>query len=170
LLFAFFFLLINVFAGRLSLQLATLPLCLQEKPWFNQTISWKCGVCGQTPVSVAICLLCGEKVCKNGNCCRKGGEGECSQHARARHADMGLFFDVQENTVLIVRGEASGCITKSPYIDAWGEEDVALRRGRPVFFHAPILDELRRRFVCGGLVDKTVSTGRRLLLPSWRTF
>jgi E3 ubiquitin-protein ligase UBR1 len=146
-------------------------MCLQEKPWFNQAISWKCAVCGTTPVNVAICLLCGERVCKNGACCRKpGGEGECSQHARARHADTGLFFDVQDNTVLIVRGDGGGCITKSPYIDAWGEEDVGLRRGRPVFFHAPILEELRRRFVCGGLVDKTVSTGMRLLLPSWRSF
>ncbi len=36
-------------AGRLNLQLATLPQCLQEKPWFSQTISWKCGVCGTTP-------------------------------------------------------------------------------------------------------------------------
>jgi hypothetical protein len=61
-------------------------------------------------------------------------------------------------------------LTKSPYLDQFGEEDVSLRRGRPLFLHAPLLDDLRRRFICSCLVDKTINTGMRLLLPSWRTF
>jgi hypothetical protein len=86
------------------------------------------------------------------------------------HGDLALFFDVQDNSVLIARGDVGGCITKSPYLDAFGEDDVGLRRGRPVYLHPPLLEDLRRRFICGTLIDKTINTGMRLLLASWRSF
>jgi hypothetical protein len=64
-----------VFFRRLSLTLASLPHCLQDKEWFSSVVSWKCGVCGTTPANVAICLLCSGRVCKNGHCCRREGIG-----------------------------------------------------------------------------------------------
>lgn len=116
------------FFKRLHFQLASLPHCLQDKEWFSAFVSWKCNVCGTVPSHPAICLLCSARVCKNGNCCRSAtGVGECSLHADVRHADVVLFFDVQDNSVLIIRGGAGGCITKSPYLDSFGEEDVGLR-------------------------------------------
>ena len=160
--------------GRLSFQLAALPRVLQEKAWFQNAVEWQCSVCGTTPERPAICLICGTRVCKNNNCCRSDmGDGECTQHNLSAHPNSaGLFFEIKDSTVLILRigADSSGSIWKSPYLDPYGEPDHGLARGLAVTLHDPIIEELRRRFICGTIIDLTINTGRRLMLASWRVF
>ena len=155
--------------GRLHFSFVTLPQVLQEKQWFKNAVEFVCEKCQSTPTHVALCLLCGVFCCKNGDCCRVASVGECSQHAENHHQGCGLFLDVKESSVLILR-RGGGAIWKSPYLDDYGEQDIGLRRGRPITLHPPILEELKRRYVCCALIDVTVNTGKRLLLASWRSF
>lgn len=149
-----------------------LPKVLQDKAWFRMAIEWQCPSCNTTPASVGMCILCGQFACMTGPCCQRGHdrEGECSRHGRLRHSGTSLWLDVKRSTVLILR-PGGGCIwSKAVYLDHFGEPDEGLVRGRPLILRDEMVEELRRRYICGSLVDLTVNTGKRLMLAGWHMF
>ncbi|MFX4404650.1 hypothetical protein ABTA52_20040, partial [Acinetobacter baumannii] len=58
------------------------------------------------------------------------------QHTRACSNGNGVFLLLSNSIVLLLTGANRGCMWGSCYIDAHGEEDIGLRRGRPLFLDA----------------------------------
>jgi len=74
--------------------------------------------------SPAICLLCG--CILNG-----GGLGLVTEHCKTCSKDSGVFFLLQDATILLMHGDRA-CYFKSPYCDANGESQKTFR-GKPLF-------------------------------------
>jgi len=128
----------------------------------------KCAACGLAPACGGLCLLCGELVCLESKCCRGGpesagpgrrGAGEATTHARACGGGAGAFLALAgglATCVLLVRGRHAA-YRGSLYVDAHGEPDVGLRRGRLLALspaRAAALGELLAR---GGLGREVVA-------------
>ena len=106
--------------------------------------SGKCSVCGTVPVHPALCLLCGQTVCCFTECCTKGGEGECRQHAQTCGAGVAPFLLIRHCAVFVIMGHKRVSWLNSLYLDAFGEEDQELKRGRTMYLSQPRLQWLRR--------------------------
>ena len=102
----------------------------------NALVQWldkKCVKCGKVPKEPALCLVCGQLLCCAENCCKDGsGKGECTLHARTCGARTCVFLLLRQTSILILSG-SHACIYSSPYLDAHGEEDPSLKRGKPLF-------------------------------------
>ena len=109
-----------------------IPLPRRCEDLFLRMIDHPCKRCGGVPRDPALCLLCGELLCCAGFCCRRGRHGECAQHASACGAGVGVFLLVKSTKILLIRGKRI-CLYPSVYLDAHGEEDEFLKRGRPLF-------------------------------------
>ena len=102
-----------------------------------------CLACGKPPqLEPALCLICGALLCAGPSCKRvktadEPGrqEGECTRHARRCGLGVGIFALVHQGVVLLVDGARSS-FYPSLYLDAHGEEDRGLRRGKPLFLSA----------------------------------
>lgn len=57
---------------------------------------------------------------------------ECFTHAASCGAGTCVFLLVKATKLLLLRGPRS-CVFPSPYLDSHGEEDMYLRRGRPLY-------------------------------------
>lgn len=90
-----------------------------------------CAQTKQFPEEPAICLLCGETLCAGSNCCKENGVGALTRHASLCGAGTGLFLLVHKCATVVVRGSYAA-YSISPYVDAHGEEDSGLKRGRPL--------------------------------------
>lgn len=55
--------------------------------------------------------------------------GRCYQHAKSCGAGVGVFLLLRNTRVLLLHGSRAA-LTVSPYVDAHGEEDINLHRGR----------------------------------------
>ncbi|KAK7293058.1 hypothetical protein RJT34_15919 [Clitoria ternatea] len=77
----------------------------------------------------ALCLLCG-RLCSPSwkSCCRESG---CQTHAIACGAGTGVFLLIRRTTILLQRS-ARQAPWPSPYLDAFGEEDIEMNRGKPL--------------------------------------
>ena len=76
-------------------------------------------------------------MCAGPNCRRERGadetvEGQCTRHARECGAGVGIFYLAHQCMVLLVDGPHAA-YHPSLYLDAHGEEDRGLRRGKPLF-------------------------------------
>ena len=109
-----------------------MPLPQRCEDLFLRMLDRPCERCGKPPRDPALCLVCGELVCCAENCCRRGMHGESAQHAAACGAGVGVFLFVKSTKILLMRGPRV-CLYPSPYLDAYGEEDEYLKRGRPLF-------------------------------------
>jgi hypothetical protein len=90
-----------------------------------------CLRCEQRPDTPLLCLLCGCIVCGGSACCKRGGVGEATEHTWLHHAGAGAFLILPSSATLLVRGEFAA-YAPSLYVDAHGEQDIGLRRGRPL--------------------------------------
>ena len=99
---------------------------------YHETLRRTCPACGMTPLQPAICLLCGECVCAASDCCRKDGDEGCTRHAQTHHGGLSAFLVVRRADTLLVLGRRHTW-WGSLYLDAHGEEDHGLRRGKPLF-------------------------------------
>eukprot|EP00939_MAST-03C_sp_MAST-3C-sp1_P003140 g3140.t1 len=82
--------------------------------------------------SPAMCLICGELMCSGSGCpCKRGEVGPLTRHVVEKHCGVGAALMLSSSEILLFRG-AQCCRFPSPYVDAFGEEDLNLRRGRPL--------------------------------------
>uniref|UniRef100_A0A665VIU1 E3 ubiquitin-protein ligase n=1 Tax=Echeneis naucrates TaxID=173247 RepID=A0A665VIU1_ECHNA len=91
-----------------------------------------CTACKKVPKDPALCLVCGAFVCLKGACCKQQGICECVLHSQHCGAATGIFLLINASVIIIIRGHRF-CLWGSVYLDAHGEEDRDLRRGKPLF-------------------------------------
>ncbi|PNT69934.1 hypothetical protein BRADI_2g03180v3 [Brachypodium distachyon] len=93
-------------------------------------VKMQCPDCGSVPDEPALCLLCG-KLCSPSwkPCCRTG---KCLNHSSQCGAGVGIFLLVRKTTILLQRS-ARLAFWPSLYLDAFGEEDHDMQRGKPLY-------------------------------------
>uniref|UniRef100_A0A7N0RI32 E3 ubiquitin-protein ligase n=1 Tax=Kalanchoe fedtschenkoi TaxID=63787 RepID=A0A7N0RI32_KALFE len=98
----------------------------------QRCIKQQCSDCNSTIEEPALCLLCG-RLCSSlwKSCC---SENRCETHAVTCGAGTGVYLLIRKTTILLQRC-ARQALWPSPYLDAFGEEDVDLRRGKPLFLN-----------------------------------
>ena len=126
----------------------TRPLTLIDLPERFETLfaalpRAECMACNTHPTSPAICLLCSIVLCAGAACCKKDGVGECTRHAGKCGGGTGVVLLGSSQVLLIRDGYAA--YAPSPYVDAHGEEDHELRRGRPLLLNRKRCASVRRR-------------------------
>jgi len=107
----------------------------------SQYSKLRCVKCKTIPVTKALCLMCGKLLCAGNACCRDLGIGECSLHTRSCGGGVGLFLILKMSSVLVIRGPRHS-FWGSPYLDEYGEEDIHLIRGRPLYFNKERYEQL----------------------------
>lgn len=125
-------------------QLAPLPRMYQDL--LLETVGQTCESCGTEPVEPAICLICGKLLCCSSPCCQRYRVGECYWHALQENGGVGLYLLMKSTDLLIIR-DGRVCSAPSIYLDAHGEEDLMMRRGRPLYMNDQRMSELRRQWV-----------------------
>ncbi|KAG7464000.1 hypothetical protein MATL_G00182630 [Megalops atlanticus] len=125
----------------------TLTLLVQDPQWaaphllqlpenYNTIFQYyhrkTCTACSKVPKDPALCLVCGTFVCLKGLCCKQHSYCECVLHSQHCGAATGIFLLINASVIIIIRGHRF-CLWGSVYLDAHGEEDRDLRRGKPLF-------------------------------------
>uniref|UniRef100_A0AAQ4S819 E3 ubiquitin-protein ligase n=1 Tax=Gasterosteus aculeatus aculeatus TaxID=481459 RepID=A0AAQ4S819_GASAC len=114
----------------------TAPRLLQLPDNYNIIFQYyhrkACSACKKVPKDPALCLVCGAFVCLKGVCCKQQGVCECVLHSQHCGAATGIFLLINASVIIIIRGHRF-CLWGSVYLDAHGEEDRDLRRGKPLF-------------------------------------
>lgn len=114
-----------------------IELPVQYDELYSQMTGVKCDRCGKAPCDPGLCLLCGEYLCCGDACCTRpfithGPQvGECTRHAAECGGGIGIVLLLDQCRVAIIGGSMAAYFP-SPYVDAHGEEDVGLQRGRPL--------------------------------------
>ncbi|KAF8837246.1 hypothetical protein BDN67DRAFT_1014026 [Paxillus ammoniavirescens] len=148
-------------------RLARLPVVLDNL--FNgRDKVMKCARCNTVPVDAAICLICGATCCMLSHCCmdsESNGRGECNMHTRECGGAIGLYFVVKRCSLLYLYA-TNGSFAQSPYLDAHGEVDISMRRGRRQYLHNPRWEEIRKTWLGHGVptaiarkLESTVDNG-----------
>jgi len=93
-----------------------------------------CKTCNSIPAEAALCLLCGQILCLNSFCCldKQTKISELVYHSNTCGLGNAVFICVMSSAILVILGKEA-CIWGSIYLDAFGEEDLDLRRGRPLY-------------------------------------
>lgn len=104
----------------------------------------KCIYCVQNRLSqLALCLVCGSLLCPSSRKCGFGGLGK---HAAKCGNGIGVFLSLKYISVLVIREDRSS-YWGSPYLDAHGEEDEWLRRGKPLYLNQVRYSALERMWL-----------------------
>lgn len=95
-------------------------------------IKQRCPDCGLVQDDPALCLVCG-KLCSPiwKTCCRESG---CQTHALSCGAGTGVFLLIRKTSVLLQRSGRQAP-WPSPYLDSFGEEDIDMNRGKPLYLN-----------------------------------
>ncbi|XP_071726695.1 E3 ubiquitin-protein ligase PRT6-like isoform X2 [Rutidosis leptorrhynchoides] len=111
-------------------KLMVLPYLYQDL--LQRYIKQKCVDCGAIQDEPALCLLCG-KLCSPSwkTCCRNN---KCQTHAMSCGAGTGVFLLIRKTTILLQRS-ARQARWPSPYLDKFGEEDIEMHRGKPLYLN-----------------------------------
>ncbi|XP_015582790.1 E3 ubiquitin-protein ligase PRT6 [Ricinus communis] len=113
------------------------PFSLMQLPHVYQDlleryIKQRCADCKCVFEEPALCLLCGRLCSPHWKpCCRESG---CQTHAMACGAGTGVFLLIKRTTILLQRC-ARQAPWPSPYLDAFGEEDIEMHRGKPLYLN-----------------------------------
>ncbi|XP_074362573.1 E3 ubiquitin-protein ligase PRT6 isoform X3 [Apium graveolens] len=111
-------------------KLMVLPHLYQDL--LQRYIKQNCHLCGKVPDDPALCLLCGDLCSPNWKpCCKKSG---CQAHAMICGAGTGVFLLIRKTTIVLQRS-ARQAPWPSPYLDMYGEEDIEMHRGKPLFLN-----------------------------------
>ncbi|KAJ6608860.1 hypothetical protein B0H10DRAFT_2166482 [Mycena sp. CBHHK59/15] len=132
-------------------RLARLPLVL-DNLFGEQDRALTCSRCNTVPVDAAICLLCGTTCCIQSDCCRDedNERGECNMHTRECGGAVGVYFLVKRCMLLYIYSN-NGTFLQPPYLDAHGEVDVSMRRGRRQYLHFARWEEVRKTWLTHGI-------------------
>lgn len=111
-------------------ELMRLPNVYQDL--LQRCVKQRCPECKQRLDDPALCLLCG-RLCSPSwkSCCRESG---CQTHSATCGAGTGVFLLTRRTTILLQRS-ARQAPWPSPYLDAFGEEDFEMNRGKPLFLN-----------------------------------
>ncbi|KAG5009802.1 E3 ubiquitin-protein ligase PRT6 [Glycine soja] len=111
-------------------ELMRLPNVYQDL--LQRCIKQRCPECKSVLDDPALCLLCG-RLCSPSwkSCCRESG---CQTHAVTCGAGTGVFLLIKRTTILLQRS-ARQAPWPSPYLDAFGEEDFEMHRGKPLYLN-----------------------------------
>ncbi|XP_023539127.1 E3 ubiquitin-protein ligase PRT6-like [Cucurbita pepo subsp. pepo] len=111
-------------------------------------IKKRCPDCKHVIDDPALCLLCA-RLCSPSwkSCCRESG---CQAHANICAAGTGVFLLIRRTTILLQRS-ARQSPWPSPYLDAFGEEDIEMRRGKPLYLNEERYAALSYMVACHGL-------------------
>ena len=123
----------------------------------------RCIYCDRKPQTPALCLACGALVCCNDRDCNRRRQGGCTRHASECGTGTAAFLLVRACTILLVMPHGRRCIWGSLYLDAHGEEDRDLRRGRQLSLDQGRLRTLEHLIATHGLHRDTrilANTGR----------
>uniref|UniRef100_A0A8C5R974 E3 ubiquitin-protein ligase n=1 Tax=Leptobrachium leishanense TaxID=445787 RepID=A0A8C5R974_9ANUR len=105
-----------------------------------------CSVCSKVPKDPALCLVCGTFVCLKELCCKQQNISECVLHSQNCGAGTGIFLLINASVIIIIRGHRF-CLWGSVYLDAHGEEDRELRRGKPLYISNERYEALEQQWV-----------------------
>ncbi|GMH23083.1 hypothetical protein Nepgr_024926 [Nepenthes gracilis] len=143
-------------------QLMRLPLVYQDI--LQRYIKARCPDCKTVQDDPALCLLCG-RLCSPSwkQCCRESG---CQAHAVSCGAGTGVFLRIRKTTILLQRN-ARQVPWPSPYLDAFGEEDVEMHRGKPLYLNEERYAALTFMVASHGL-DRSSKIIKRCGLPATR--
>ncbi|KAJ7691341.1 hypothetical protein B0H17DRAFT_1169139 [Mycena rosella] len=132
-------------------RLARLPLVL-DNLFGAQDRALTCHRCSTVPVDAAICLLCGATCCMQSDCCRddENERGECNLHMRECGGAIGIYFLVKRCMLLYIYSN-NGTFSPPPYLDAHGEVDISMRRGRRQYLHFARWEEVRKTWMSHGI-------------------
>ncbi|KAJ7725312.1 hypothetical protein B0H16DRAFT_1384303 [Mycena metata] len=132
-------------------RLARLPLVL-DNLFGMQDRALTCQRCNTVPVDAAICLLCGTTCCMQSECCKDEDtdRGECNFHMRECGGAIGVYFLVKRCMLLYIYGN-NGTFSPPPYLDAHGEVDISMRRGRRQYLHYARWEEVRKTWLAHGI-------------------
>ncbi|KAJ4704674.1 E3 ubiquitin-protein ligase PRT6-like [Melia azedarach] len=113
------------------------PFKLMHLPYLYQDLLQRyikqcCPDCKSVLDEPALCLLCG-RLCSPSwkSCCRESG---CQSHAMVCGAGTGVFLLIRRTTILLQRS-ARQSPWPSPYLDVYGEEDIEMNRGKPLYLN-----------------------------------
>ncbi|KAF8105073.1 hypothetical protein N665_0163s0043 [Sinapis alba] len=111
-------------------QLMKLPNLYQDL--LQRCIKKPCSSCKKVIEEPALCLLCG-RLCSPiwSTCCRESG---CQTHAVTCGAGIGVYLLIRRTTILLQRF-ARQSPWPSPYLDTFGEEDIEMMRGKPLYLN-----------------------------------
>ncbi|KAM2518006.1 hypothetical protein PS1_032847 [Malus domestica] len=111
-------------------QLMRLPRVYQDL--LQRYIKQRCPDCEIILDDPALCLLCG-RLCSPSwkSCCKESG---CQTHAVSCGSGTGVFLLIRRTTILLQRS-ARQAPWPSPYLDAFGEEDIEMQRGKPLYLN-----------------------------------
>ncbi|MCO5595671.1 hypothetical protein L7F22_049716 [Adiantum nelumboides] len=134
------------------------PFKLMDLPPLYQTllqfyIRESCPVCLSVPEQPALCLLCGTLCCGLGrrSCsCSINRQSECFRHAVTCNGGVGVFLMIKKTNILLQRS-ARQAYWPSPYLDDFGEEDIDMHRGKPLYLNAERYAALTKMVVSHGL-------------------
>ncbi|XP_073157617.1 E3 ubiquitin-protein ligase PRT6 isoform X2 [Henckelia pumila] len=145
-------------------KLMLLPHLYQDL--LQRYIKKRCPDCGALKEEPALCLLCGKLCSPNWKtCCRETG---CQTHAMACGAGIGVFLLIRRTTILLQRS-ARQAPWPSPYLDAFGEEDVEVHRGKPLFLNEERYAALTHMVASHGL-DRSSKVLRQTTTGSFFVF
>lgn len=119
-----------------------------------------CALCGEVPKDPALCLVCGALLCfKNAD-----GSGECTAHTKTCCGDVGAYLVLRACAVVLLMGSRRQCIWGSLYLDAHGEKDAYLQRGKTLY-----LQQSKFRLLTRGLINHSMATDTKSMAKTTRS-
>lgn len=138
------------------LTLISLPKVFQD---LVESLEGKaCKRCHRVSKKQTLCLICGDLLCMAEGCGSYPFERSVTQfaefetmrlHAHECAAGIGIFLLLKATWVLLIRNNRTA-IWGSPYLDEFGEEDMELHRGKPLYLNQERMEVLQRLFVTQG--------------------
>ncbi|KAL3531814.1 hypothetical protein ACH5RR_005335 [Cinchona calisaya] len=144
------------------------PFSLMQLPNLYQDllqryIKQHCPDCRAVLEEPALCLLCGKLCSPNWRTCCRGSR--CQTHALVCGAGTGVFLLVRKTTILLQR-HARQAPWPSPYLDAFGEEDHEMHRGKPLYLNEERYAALTHMVASHGL-DRSSKVLRQTTIGSF---
>lgn len=129
-------------------RMARLPVVL-DSLFGQQDRALTCQRCNTLPMDAAICLICGATCCFQSYCCTDidyNERGECNMHTRECGGMIGVYFLVKRCSLLFLNA-GNGTFALAPYMDANGEVDISMRRGRRQYLHFARWEDVRKTWL-----------------------
>lgn len=138
--------------------LMNLPHVYQDL--LQRYIKQRCPDCKNVLEEPALCLLCG-KLCNSSwkPCCRERG---CYNHSMTCGAGIGVFLLIRKTMIQLQRC-ARRSLWPSPYLDAFGEEDNGLARGKPLYLNQERYAALTYMVASHGLDQSSKVLGQTII-------